>query len=218
MNFGIDIAPLRYNIETISLNLPYSVDTVISELEQENWKSPSDDFSKENRHLVLDPKSTTLKNIKEFLTSDTVKKQVIDSFYSNFPNIQNTWNGWTKEQMFERTVWDGFFVRDLPGYAMAKHVDSRTNVATAIIYLNKDADEKRTTRFFTDKNGSDELLIDNDFAKGVVSINDSDTWHEAKNNTDSPRYTIILILLLLIDFYDPVIHSGLFNPPPKITL
>jgi len=218
LTFSISITPIRHNLETISLDMPYSFETVISELEKEDWKSSSHDFSNSKRHLVINPESVILKQIKEFLTSDAVKKQIIDSFYDNFPNIRDTWNGWTQDQMFERTVWDGFFVKDLPGYSMSKHLDSRTNVGTAIVYLNNSADQRRTTKFFTDKHGSDEIKIDNNFAQGVVSINDSDTWHEVENGTDTPRYTIILILLLLIDFYDPKIHSGMFDPAPKITL
>ena len=218
MSFFIHLNPLRHNIESVSLNMPYSSKVVVSELEKENWKSSSNDFSNLKRFVLIDPESEILKEIKEFITSDKIKEEIIDSFYNFFPNIQNVWNGWTKHQMFERTVWDAVFIKDLPGFNMSKHVDSRTNVATAIVYLNENPDEKRTTKFYTDKYGNEELTIENSFGKGVISINDSDTWHDVQNNTDEPRYVLIVVLLLLIDFYDAEKHKDLFTPPPKITL
>ena len=203
--------------------MPYTYDTIAAELENENWgqhkSQPNADTNPPSkRHIVIDPSSQILKEVKAFITSDAVKAQIIDSFYSNFPNIQYIWNGWTKQQMIERTVWDGCFVMDEPGYAMSKHLDTRTNVATGILYLNKEADERRTTIFYTDQTGSNELKIDNKFAQGVISVNDSDTWHEVQNGTDKPRYVMVLVLLLLIDFYDADQQKGLFWPPPKLTL
>lgn len=222
MNFSININPIRHNIEALSLSMPYTYETIISELEKETWNKNNHKSSKDNttskRHLIVDPNSKILKEIKDFVTSDTVKEQIINSFYKDFPDIENVWNGWTKKQMFERTVWDGFFVMDEPGFSMSKHLDSRTNVATGIVYLNKEADEKRTTVFYTDKEGNNELKIDNRFSQGVISVNDSNTWHEIQNKTNEPRYVMVLVLLLLIDFYDPEKHKGLFDPLPKITL
>jgi hypothetical protein len=218
MNFFINVNPIRHNIESISLSMPYSSKIVVSELEKENWKTSSNDFSDLKRYVLVDPQSNILKEIKEFLTSSKIKEKIINSFYDSFPNIQNVWNGWTKQQMIERTVWDGVFIKDLPGFSMSKHLDSRTNVATAIVYLNEEADEKRTTTFYTDKNGSDQLKIDNSFGQGVISINDSNTWHDVHNNTAEPRYVILIVLLLLIDFYDAEKHSSLFSPPPRLTL
>lgn len=217
MSFNIKIDPIRHNVEMLALSMPYDYDTVISELEKENWgqhKNQSDS----KRHVLIDPNSEILKEIKQFITSNAVKEQIIDSFYTNFPNIEYIWNGWTRKQMSERTVWDGCFIMDEPGYSMSKHLDTRTNVATAILYLNKEADERRTTVFYTDQTGSNQLKIDNKFGQGVISINDSDTWHEVKNETNAPRYVIVVVLLLLIDFYDSEKHPGLFWPPPKLTL
>jgi hypothetical protein len=226
VTFNISVTPLRNNIETLSLSMPYDYETIITELENENWKQnksqPENTLNMTDpslkRHILIDPTSDILREIKTFITSDTIKEKIIDSLYNDFPNMQYLWNGWSKKQMTERTVWDGCFIKDDPGFSMSKHLDTRTNVATGIVYLNNEADEKRTTIFYTDKAGNNELKIDNTFGQGVLSINDADTWHEVQNNTDKPRYVIVLVLLLLIDFYDSEKHSSLFSPPPKLTL
>jgi hypothetical protein len=216
-NFNLTCTPIRHNVEALSLSMPYDYDTVIAELKKEDWGQHKN-HSNSKRHILLDPDSNILKEVKQFLTSNLIKEQIIDSFYTNFPNIEYTWNGWSKKQMIERTVWDAFFIMDEPGYSMSKHVDTRTNVATGIVYLNKDADQRRTTIFYTDQTGSNQLKIDNRFGQGVISVNDSDTWHEVQNGTDEPRYVIVLVLLLLIDFYDAEKHQALFWPPPRLTL
>jgi hypothetical protein len=214
MNFNINIHPLRNNIEMISLDIPYDSKEIVSALEKENWFASSI----QHRNILIDPTDEILKELKEFISSDKIKEKIIDAFYSDFPNIENVWNGWSKKQMIERTVWDGVFVKDEPGFSMSRHVDTRTNVATGIIYLNDKADARRTTIFYTDKEGKDKLEIDNQFAKGVISINDIDTWHEVHNKTSENRYIIVVVLLLLIDFYDAEKHKNLFYPPPKINL
>lgn len=210
-NFNLIINPIRHNIEMFELSMPYNYDTIITELEKETWGQHKDQIETK-RHIIVDPCSSILKEVKEFIISNTVKEQFIDSFYNNFPGIQRIWNGWSKKQMIERTMWDGAFIMDEPGYFMSRHLDTRTNVATGILYLNKEADEQRTTIFYTDKAGSDELKIDNRFSHGVISVNDGDTWHQVQNGTDKPRYVMILVLMLLIDFYDPEQHSNLFLP------
>jgi hypothetical protein len=226
VTFDISIIPLRNNIEMLSLSMPYTYETIITELEKEDWgqnKSQPEHTSNVTnplvkRHILIDPTSGILKEVKTFITSAAIKEKIVDSLYNDFPNMQYLWNGWSKKQMIERTVWDGCFIMDEPGFSMSKHLDTRTNVATGIVYLNNEADDRRTTIFYTDKAGNNELKIDNTFGQGVLSINDADTWHEVQNNTSKPRYVMVLVLLLLIDFYDSEKHSSLFSPPPKLTL
>lgn len=212
MNFNL--WPLRNNIEMISLSIPYNSKDIISALEKEKWSASETNY----RHVMIDPENEILKEIKEFISSDITKEKVIDSIYDDFPNVKKIWNGWSKKQMLERTVWDSVFVKDEPGFFMPRHIDTRTNVATGIIYLNDESDPRRTTIFYTNKDGRDKLEIDNQFGNGVISINDVDTWHEVYNKTEENRYVIVLVLILLIDFYDAEKYKDLFYPPPKISL
>lgn len=200
MNFDIKIYPLRNNIELINLNVPYDYETIIKELENEDWSHTAENSSK--RHVLLTPKSEILIEIKDFLISHEVKEKLINKLFLDFPVVKETWNGWTEQQMCDRTYWKGYYIKDDPDYHLTRHVDTRTNVAQAIIYLNKDADERRTTLFYTDKQGNNELKIDNKFLNGVLYVNDVDTWHEASNKTNEPRYVIICFLILALEFCD----------------
>lgn len=199
MSFNIVIQPIRSNLQSILLDIPFGYNEIAKELEKEDWSNKSEQDCK--RSVLINPQSQMLKEIKKFISSNEVKEQIIDSFYTNFPSINERWNGWSREDMYQKTVWDCVFAVDEPGYFMDTHLDTRTNVATGIIYLNKKADEKRTTVFYTDKEGNNEIKISNGFCQGVISVNDYDTWHSVCNNTSENRYIIVVVLILLTDFY-----------------
>lgn len=205
MDFNINVEPLRANLEAISLDIPFESHEVIKDLENEDWSTKSEHSSK--RSVLITPSSSILKEIKKFISSDSVKEQIINSFYKNFPSIKDAWNGWSEKQMAQKTLWDCAFIKDEPGFFMENHLDTRINIATGIIYLNKDPDEKRTTVYYTDKDGNNELKISNNFCQGVISVNDYNTRHSVRNDTDNSRYIIAVVLILLTEFNDEVQSS-----------
>lgn len=207
MDFNIKIEPIRSNLESISLDLPFKYQQVIDELEKEDWSNQSEHNQK--RSVLIDPSSNILRQIKKFLSSETVKEKIINSFYLNFPLIKEMWDGWSPEQMIQKTLWDCVFFKDEPGYFMERHLDTRLNVATGIIYLNLESDEKRTTVYYTDKHGKDELKIPNSFCQGVISINNHDTWHSACNRTCDNRYVIMIALMLLTEFHNESLDANI---------
>lgn len=198
MNFNIEILPIRSNLESISLDIPFTYEEIAKELGGEDWSNKSAQDSR--RSILIDPSGRILKEIKKFISSNDVKEKIIDSFYTNFPSVKERWNGWSREEMKQKTCWDCVFAIDEPGYFMEPHLDTRTNVATGIIYLNKNTDEQRTTTYYTDKEGANEIKISNGFCQGVISVNDYDTWHSVRNDTSENRFIIVIVLILLTEF------------------
>jgi hypothetical protein len=142
------------------------------------------------------PQSTELKDILAFISSDTVKRQIIAQLYQDFPHISALWEGWSQDQMNTHTVWGGQYLRDRPGFYLETHLDTRLQVATGLIYLNDTDDINWSTFYYTDKFKTDEIRISNNFGQGVLHINDHDTWHEGYNRTNKDRYLMIVGLLI----------------------
>lgn len=195
---------LRDNIESISLPLPYSYDVIVREFENEEWTNHADSEVKSNdglahRAVLPAPKSLILKEILEFVSSDKVKNQIIQQLYKDFPSIQSDWEGWTPEQMSKATVWGGQFLKDSPGYLLEKHLDTKLQVATGLIYFTENDNPDIATTYYTDKTGADPLRISTNFCNGVIHINSYNTWHSGHNKTNKDRYLMIVGLLLNVN-------------------
>jgi hypothetical protein len=192
---------LRNNILKLNLTIPYDYATIAKAFENESWTEHAQSFERANdgvdcRAVLPTPQSPLLQEILKFVSSDLVKKQVIDQLYKDFPNISNTWEGWDSSTMFNVTLWGGQFLKDSPGYRLEKHLDTRLQIATGLIYFTEKDDANWTTTYYTDQYGKDALRIENNFCDGVLHINDHDTWHEGWNRSNCDRYLLIVGLIL----------------------
>ena len=192
---------LRNKVLQLHLTMPYDYTTTIKELKNELWTEHSQSYERANdgvdfRSVLPEPQSPILKEILDFVSSNAVKKQIIDQLYSDFPNIANTWEGWNSSTMFNVTTWGGQFLKDNPGYQLEKHLDTRLQIATGLIYFTEQDNLAWSTTYYTDQLGTNEITIENNFCDGVLHINDYDTWHEGWNRSTQDRYLLIVGLIL----------------------
>jgi len=197
----LEITPLRSNLEKLKLTIPYSKKIVLDELAKENWIDHKDSEIKANaghlyRAVLPRPQSEILKELLNFVCSEQVKNQVVDTLYTDFPQIGSLWEGWSNEQMKQHTIWGGQYLKDSPGFKLEKHLDTRLQVATGLLYFTEYDNPNWSTVYYTDKIGSDKLRITNEFGEGVLHINEYDTWHEGYNKSDQDRYLMIVGLLI----------------------
>lgn len=197
----LKIEKIRNNLCAVKLTTPYSYEQLLEEFKKEDWVKHADytDHSKNphlNRSAIAYPKSTILQEIVNRLSSDEIKKKIINTMYTLFPNIQNDWDGWSKEKMYDVTLWGGQFLKDEPGFAITPHIDSRIQIITLLIYFIDGNDPNQTTTFYTDKNLSEPWTAETGVGLGTLHINDFDVWHEGFNKSEKDRYLIILGLIV----------------------
>lgn len=205
MNLTINL--LRPGLYSLSVSLDNDYDTVINALDSENWQAHAD--RKEDAGLsgnpyaqrsgLLNPKSQVLKDIMKFVNSDSVKDQLVNFVYDiQGDYISSLWEGWSKEQMLQYTFWGCMFNKDQPGFHIPLHIDTRLQVATAMIYFSKEDDPDQSTVYYTSNKFDDPLRINNAFGNGVLHINDHTAWHEGYNKSNVTRYSLICGLLLKV--------------------
>jgi hypothetical protein len=205
MNLTINL--LRPGLYQLSASLDHDYATVIHALDSEDWQAHAD--RKQDAGLsgnpyaqrsgLLNPKSQVLKDIMEFVNSDDVKEQLVNFVYDTQGDyISGLWEGWSKEQMLQYTFWGCMFNRDQPGFHIPLHVDTRLQIATAMIYFVEADDPNQSTVYYTNNKFEDPLRINNKFGNGVLHINDHTAWHEGYNKSNVTRYSLICGLLLKI--------------------
>ena len=203
----ITINPLRPGVYTMNLEMDYKYEDLVREFSLEEWQAHRD--RKEDAGLsgnpyhersgLLNPSSPILKEIMDFINSDEVKQQVVSALYSEQGNyISSLWEGWSKEQMLQYSFWGCMYNKDDPGFHIPVHLDTRLQIATALIYFTKEDDPLQSTTYYTDCKGSDPLRINNAFGNGVLHINDHTAWHEGHNKSSGTRYSLICGLLVKI--------------------
>jgi hypothetical protein len=203
----LDINIIRTGLYSLTISLDHSYNDIISALESEEWQAHSD--RKDDAGLagnpyaeragLLNPKSQVLKDIMDFINSDSVKEQLVNFVYSTQGNyISSLWEGWGNEQMLQHTFWGCMFNRDRPGFHIPVHLDTRLQVATAMFYFVAEDDPLQSTVYYTDKNCSDPVRINNEVGNGVLHINDHTAWHEGYNKSNVIRYSLICGLLLKV--------------------
>lgn len=196
-----NISEVRNNLCKVKLDLPYEYAELIKELEKEEWVG-HDNYEVRagdphlNRSALAYPKSPILKEIVDYISSDVVKRKIIDTMYELFPNIQNNWDGWSKEKMYDSTLWGGQFLKDGPGFKIDPHIDTRLQILTLILYFIEDNDPNQATIFYTDKNCADPWVAETGVGLGTLHINDYDVWHGGSNMSEKDRYLMSLGLII----------------------
>lgn len=203
----LTIDSIRPGIYTMHLSLPYSHEELLKEFELETWQEHNDRKDSAGlagdpyaeRSGLLNPNGTALKSIMDFINSDVVKLQIINTIYKTQGDyISALWEGWDQQQLNQYTFWGCMYNRDKPGFHIPVHLDTRLQIATAMIYFTAEDDPNQSTVYYTDKNQSDPLRINNKFGNGVLHINDHTAWHEGFNKSNTTRYSLICGLLLRV--------------------
>lgn len=196
-----EITPVRHNLCKIKLTTGYDYETLLEEFKKEPWVSHADYEEKAgnphlNRSAVAYPSSPILQEIVNYLSSAEIKRKVIDTMYELFPDIRSSWDGWSKEKMYDVTLWGGQFLKDEPGFSISPHIDTRIQIITCLLYFIDGNDANQATTFYTDKNQSDPWIAETGLGLGTLHINDFDVWHEGFNKSNKDRYLISLGLIV----------------------
>ena len=203
----LTIGAIRPGLYSLTLSLDYDYKTVVDCLNSEDWQAHAD--RKDDAGLagtpypersgLLNPRHKILTDIMDFINSDAVKEQIVNFAYETQGDyISSLWEGWSKEQMLQYTFWGCMFNRDQPGFHIPLHVDTRLQIATAMVYFVEDDDPKQSTVYYTNNNFDEPLRISNKFGNGVLHINDHTAWHEGYNKSNVTRYSLICGLLLKV--------------------
>jgi len=199
---SLSFTPFNHIANLMRLNMPYDYDTLIVELEKEDWeKSSREDIGIQwpggGRSKLDYPASPILRKIIDYLRSSEAKKAVIENLYETIHQLPGRWNYWTAERMFANTTLHGELTRDAPGFVQQVHLDSKILVATGMIYLTPHQDVNWETAFHSSKEDDATLqYAPSDFGNGWMHMNDWDSWHSGGNRTDQMRYTILVPLTL----------------------
>jgi hypothetical protein len=205
MNLVIDT--IRPGLYSLTLSLDHDYKTVVDCLDSEHWQTHADRKNDAGlagnpyaeRSGLLNPKSQVLKDIIEFVNSSSVKEQLVNFVYDTQGDyISSLWEGWNREQMLQHTFWGCMFNRDQPGFHIPLHVDTRLQIATAMVYFVEEDDPKQSTVYYTSDKFDNPLRISNKFGNGVLHINDHTAWHEGYNQSSVTRYSLICGLLLKV--------------------
>lgn len=196
----LDISHIRHNLEYVKLEMPYEFSDLYREFESETWHSHAEVARAGDPHLfrstLPNPYSSVLKSLLEFLSSDEIKRQIIDHMYAFNPDISNNWDGWTADKMFDKTLWGGQFLRDAPGYKINKHIDTRLQIITMLMYFTENDDVNLSTTFYSDRHGSDPYRAPTGFCEGTTFVNDYDVWHEGHNLSNKVRHLLTMGLII----------------------
>ena len=199
------IDTIRPGLYSLTLSLDYDYKTVVNALNSEDWQAHANRKGDaglagnpySERSGLLNPKNKVLIDIMDFINSDAVKEQIVNFAYTTQGNyISSLWEGWSKEQMLQYTFWGCMFNRDQPGFHIPLHVDTRLQVATAMVYFVEKDDPQQSTIYYTSNKFDEPLRINNEFGNGVMHINDHTAWHEGYNKSNVTRYSLICGLLL----------------------
>jgi len=198
---------IRPSLYSMKLELPYDYNTLIQEFENEPWETHSDRKTTSGlagdpyseRSGLMTPTSEILQELVRFVGSTETKQQLIETIYQHQGKyFSSLWEGWSKEKVDQYTFWGCIFNRDAPGFHIPVHLDTRLQLATAMIYFVENDDPNQSTYYYTSENQTDPLRIENNFGNGVFHINDHTTWHEGFNRSAKIRYSMICGLLLKV--------------------
>ena len=189
----------KHRVSTMRLDMPYSRDELIVELENEDWVSPGAinplniDLWNGERFKCMNPKPhhPKLTSILNFFKSPETKYQIVSWLFNTTPSLSYEYN-WTVETMCRHCTLHGEITRDSPGFVNVLHTDYRKLVATGMIYLTENDDPNLSTYFYDTMQRDNPVRIPTNFSNGWLHSNGNDTWHEGWNKTPKVRYTILI--------------------------
>lgn len=194
----------RFFLLDIDFSLDYDYQTVVAELEQEDWvaQGHTQVLGQENamfnkRYQIKNqiPKSKILQEILAYLHSSGVHRAAVDSLYLFDPQFHGLW-GMDKEKMLKFAFWHAYYQKDVPGFDLKLHTDYRRLVATGMIYLTEKDDANLSTYFYWDGKQENEVRLPTNFGNGWLHVNDAPNLHTGANKSQSDRYSILLGLTI----------------------
>lgn len=195
----------KLRLSTMQIDLPFTYDNLLAELENEDWVNPGtinhlgNDNWAATRYKVMFPKEehTCMRSLHNFFNSDELKRVLVDRLYDSDPMFQFDWE-WTPEDMCNHTVLHGEFSKDMPGFHNIIHTDYRKLVATGLVYWAKEDNPDVCTTFYDSLDKKNPIPVATNFGTGWFHGNGNETYHEGWNRTDKPRYSTLIGLTLNI--------------------
>jgi hypothetical protein len=182
----------------LELDSGFDKNQIIEDFKNEDFGSDTIDaygttgFS--SRRNIKEIKSSRLKSISDYFSSDLFKKLMIDTLYSQ-PNFGGQW-AISPKRMFDMTAAITNLTCDSPGHNTGIHIDNRCIVATGMCYFSPEDDPDISTWFFDTKDKKNPLRILTDFSSGWLAANMHDSWHDGYNKSNYNRYTLMYGLVL----------------------
>ena len=175
---------------TMQINLPFTYDNLLAELENEDWVNPNtinnlgNDNWGNSRFKVMHPKQEhkCMNQLQHFFCSETLKRAFVDQLY---------WE-WTPEEMCKHTNMHGEFSKDMPGFHNQLHTDYRKLVATGLVYWAKENNPDVCSVFYDSQDRKNPIPMTTNFGDGWFHGNGNETYHEGWNRTDKPRYSTLI--------------------------
>lgn len=195
----------KWKVSKFHIDLPFTHEELLSELENETWVNPSmiNNLGNDNwggvRFKCMNPRPehTKLNRLKEFFCSDELKHKFVHWLYETDESMSWDWE-WTPDEMCQHTILHGEFSKDMPGFVNVLHTDYRKLVATGLVYYAKEDDSNLSTVFYDTMDRVNPVRMTTNFGDGWLHSNGNNTWHEGWNKTDKVRYSTLLGLTLNI--------------------
>lgn len=203
-DISITIQPQRHNFSQIIVDFPWPRDTLIAELEKEEWypygaeTAVQHDAWTGKRYKCHRPRSQILQQISNFFAKDSTRDYVIECLYRDKPIMQINWQMYPW-RMSMNTILHAEFTKDLPGFENGVHCDMRRLVATGVIYLTDGDNPDLASEFYDHPDRHNPCRVTTGYGLGWVHSNDWNTWHDGWNRTDQTRYSILLGLTLKLE-------------------
>lgn len=200
----LEITPCRHNYMKMQFHFPWTLEEIISELEQEDWRPYGMDTAVKHdiwtgkRFKVNRPKSSLLQKIVNFTLQDTTREYIVDKLYEHDPGFEVNWQmrPW---RMKMNTIFHGEFTKDLPGFENGVHCDMRRLVATGMTYFADKDDERIASCFYDHPERHNPHRVETGFGKGWIHANAWNTWHDGWNRSDQVRYSMLTGLTLRLE-------------------
>ena len=176
---------LRNFVYATKFELPYDVDTITAELQNETWIP----IHPIGRHAVHKPKSGILKEvIDELRHPEGWRRQFIELLYSTdeYPHL---WMS-NKEMLHKITSTSVTFYKDTPGFKILTHLDRRDIIAVGMCFLTNSISQ--STCFFSTSQHHDPMPINAIPSSGWCAANTHDSWHLGSNDDTHDRLSIYL--------------------------
>ncbi len=161
--------------------------------EETEWEVDNKDCRRSQLNNV---KNTKLIEIKNFLQSNEVAKEVIDRYYKIRPSIEGDYN-LSQTNMYESTTTGCLFTRDLPGFDIPIHTDPIWLAFTGVIFFTE-TDDPLLASYFYDSNKQEIFRMTTNYGDGWIQHNANSSWHSGGNQrSDTVRYSLIFSIQLV---------------------
>jgi hypothetical protein len=176
----ITINPIKQYTYAVHLNLPYTADEIIKEINQcelVQW-GPG--------RYSTNMRSKILSEIEQVIT----EYPFIEKFHET-NDFKLLWKNISLEEFKKKVKFSCGCLVDKPGFSLSPHLDSRQIVITGMIFLNPVNDVRQNTILYDDPYMKNPKHLPSNIGEGWVMCNTHTTWHSGRNLSDQNRYSIL---------------------------